>query len=390
MRILFLHNDYGKYSGEEAVVDQMMADRRAEGHVVDSYRPSTQSVRGTLVGNLRGFFSGIYSFQGVREVRRKLKEFRPDVVHIHNLYPFISPAALFECKKVGVPVIMTVHNYRLICPTGLFLRDGIPCEKCLEKGSEWSCILHNCEHSYFKSLGYTLRNWFARKTKAYLNCVDYFCCLTEFQKSKLIQSGIPEAKCKVFYNYIEDCSRPKEVVPTAKTFVGFVGRLSEEKGFDLLLEVARRHPEIQFRFAGAIRDNQEVPQLPNVEFCGQLDKHQLEKFYDESYFIAMPSRYYEGFPIVLLEVFAHAKPVVAPDHGAYSELLKMDGQTCGRLFRPLDVDDLEQSIVTFWNNPQMVQQASCLAQQHFDSHFAKHIILAQWQSFLKDEPKTSK
>ena len=83
---------------------------------------------------------GIYSSSGVRGMRDALRRERPDIVSVHNLYPFISPAALFECKKAGVPIVMTIHNFRLICPTGLFMRDGLPCEVCLERGNEWSCV----------------------------------------------------------------------------------------------------------------------------------------------------------------------------------------------------------------------------------------------------------
>lgn len=387
MRILFLHNDYGKYSGEEAVVDRMVADCLQAGHTVEVLRPSTQSLRGTLWGNIRGFFSGIYSFEGVSSVRQKLKDFHPDVVHVHNLYPFISPAALFECKKVGVPVVMTVHNYRLICPTGLFLRNGVPCEECLHRGNEWSCLRHNCEHSYFKSLGYSLRNWVARRTKAYLDCVDYFCCLTEFQKSKLVEAGFPEAKMKVIHNYIDDCvDQNAKIEESHEPFVGFVGRLSAEKGYDLLIDVARRHPEIPFRLAGAIREGQNLPPLPNVEYMGQLDKSQLEHFYHQAAFIAMPSRYYEGFPIVLLEVFAYGLPCVAPNHGAYPELMHEKGQVCGQIFNPLDADDLERAILQLWNDPSNTQRLGRLARQHYDSHYAPQIIKSQWAE-LYDQVK---
>ena len=96
-----------------------------------------------------------------------MRKEKPDIINVHNLYPFISPAALIECKKAGIPVVMTVHNFRLICPTGLFMRNGKPCEQCLDRKNEWSCIKYNCEHSIFKSIGYTLRKVYARWTKPY-------------------------------------------------------------------------------------------------------------------------------------------------------------------------------------------------------------------------------
>ena len=156
MKILVVHNDYGVYSGEEAVVDRMVADLKQSGNEVAMLRRSSAKARNTLTGHIHGFFSGIYSFSGRRMMRKALRDFRPDVVNIHNLYPFISPAVLPLCRKAGVPVVMTVHNYRLVCPTGLFLRDGTPCENCLQKGNERDCLRYNCEHSRLRSLGYVL------------------------------------------------------------------------------------------------------------------------------------------------------------------------------------------------------------------------------------------
>lgn len=167
MKILIVHNNYGKYSGEEAVVDKMAAMLQEHGHQVGFYRMTSEGSRESLSGKIKGFLSGIYSPAGVKGMREAIEREKPDIINVHNLYPFISPAALFECRKAGIPVVMTVHNFRLICPTGLFMRDGGPCELCLQKGNEWSCIRYNCEHSLFKSTGYTLRNAYARWTGAY-------------------------------------------------------------------------------------------------------------------------------------------------------------------------------------------------------------------------------
>ena len=139
MKVLIVHNDYGKYSGEEAVVDKMAAMLRAHGHEVAFYRLTSAGSRESLMGRVHGFVAGVYSIRGVRGMREALRRERPDVVNVHNLYPFISPAALRECRKAAVPVVMTVHNFRLICPTGLFMRDGRPCELCLRRGNEWGC-----------------------------------------------------------------------------------------------------------------------------------------------------------------------------------------------------------------------------------------------------------
>lgn len=225
MKILLVHNDYGKYSGEEAVVDRLAAMWTAHGHEVAQLRQSTAESRERLTGKIRGFCAGLYCPSGVKAIREALQREKPDVVNVHNLYPFISPAALFECKKAGVPVVMTVHNFRLICPTGLFMRNGRPCELCLENGNEWECVRYNCEHSLLKSVGYAARNAVARLSKAYSECVDKFACITDFQRKKLIEAGFAADRITVIPNSME---APVSYTPSIGNYVAYIGRLSYE------------------------------------------------------------------------------------------------------------------------------------------------------------------
>ncbi|MBQ6238103.1 MAG: glycosyltransferase family 4 protein [Bacteroidales bacterium] len=383
MRILIAHNDYGRYSGEEAVVDRQIADYKAAGHDVATLRLTSEGARDSVFGKIRGFFAGIYSIRGRRTMRRCLADFRPDIVHIHNLYPFISPAVLPLCKKNGVPVVMTVHNYRLICPTGLFLRNGHPCETCLERGNETGCILHNCEQSLFRSIGYALRNTTARLSRAYLDNVDHYCCLTEFQRAKLIAAGFDKDRISVIPNYIE-LPEPTDKPFPQQGFVGYAGRLSYEKGFDLLMEVARRHPEIEFRFAGTLREEEKATTLPNVTLCGQLGQEQLAAFYTQARFIVIASRCYEGFPLALLEASSHSRCCIAPDHGAFPDLMRdgHSGEMTGLLFRPLDTDDLEDKVVRLWNDTALASRLGHQARQNCQARFTKETVTRKWNDTL--------
>lgn len=387
MKILVVHNDYGKYSGEEAVVDRMIADGRRAGIEIETLRRTSKFSRESFFGRVRGFIAGIYSFSGRRMMREALRTFRPDIVHIHNLYPFISPSVLPLCRKAGVPVLMTVHNYRLMCPTGLFLRDGKPCENCLRNGNERDCIRYNCEHDRFRSLGYALRNTVARRWRLYLDNVDYFCCVTDFQRKKLIEAGFPPEKLKVMHNFVK-YEEPE--APNAETdawgtgYVAYVGRLSYEKGYDMLLEVARRHPEIEFRFAGTLRDKLEEELPSNVILCGVLQSERLARFYENAAFLVIPSRCYEGFPMVLLEASSHSRCCVAPNHGAFPELMTdpESGKVGGMLFNPCDIDDLEHSITTLWNNKTQATELGLDAKSNHDKRFLKRKIKIQWDEFL--------
>lgn len=393
MRILIVHNDYGVYSGEEAVVDRMIADGRRAGYEIETLRRTSKFSRDNFWGCVHGFMAGIWCVSSRRMMREALRTFKPDLVHIHNLYPFISPAVLPLCHRAGVPVIMTVHNYRLICPSGLFLRDGKPCENCLHNGNERDCIRYNCEHNKFRSFGYALRNMVARRTRAYIDNVDFFCCLTDFQRQKLIEAGFDAERIRVFPNYVKpvEAEAPNaETDKWGKGYVGYVGRMSHEKGFDMLLEVARRHPEIEFRMAGTIRDNENMDFPSNVCHCGQLSTERLARFYENASFIIIPSRCYEGFPITLLEASTHQRCCIAPNHGAFPELMTNpeSGETCGLLFAPLDVDDLEQKVVLLWNDHQLNEKLSTLAAENCKKRFAKHRLNKSWDAFLHSIAKS--
>ncbi|MBP5547934.1 MAG: glycosyltransferase family 4 protein [Bacteroidales bacterium] len=385
MKILVVHNDYGKYSGEEAVVDSMIAEGRKAGHEIETLRRTSKGSRDRFFGKVHGFMAGIFSLSGRRMMRKALRDFKPDIVHIHNLYPFISPAVLPICRKNGVPVVMTVHNYRLICPTGLFLRDGKPCENCLKNGNEWDCIRYNCEHSRFRSLGYALRNAVARWTRTYKDCVDLFCCLTTFQKEKLVAAGFDEEKITVIPNSVDYIEPQSEPLPECETdYVGYVGRLSEEKGYNLLLEVAQRHPEIIFRFAGTPRDDKQIEVPTNVRLCGQLTSKQLARFYTNARFIVIPSRCYEGFPVALLEAASHNKCCIAPNHGAFPDLMK-DKATeniCGLLFNPLEINDLEKKVVQLWNDKKLTDHLGQQAEDNYQRRFLKNQVNKNWDNIL--------
>lgn len=380
MRILLVHNDYGKYSGEESVVDQMAAMWTEHGHQVVQLRMSTADSRDSLVGKIHGFLAGFYSPKGVREMRRILKMEHPDVVNVHNLYPFISPAALFECKKADVPVVMTVHNFRLICPTGLFMRDGKPCELCLEKGNEWDCVRYNCEHSFLKSVGYAARNAVARYSEAYHKCVDRFACITDFQRRKLIQAGFDANKIVVIPNSVP-CSTSFQCV--SGNYVAYVGRLSHEKGYDLLIEVARRHPDMQFRFAGAQRTPEKIEMPGNVRFVGYLKGEELSEFIQNARFLVIPSRCYEGFPMSILEAAQFGKPTVGPNHGGFTEIIGEDKTAIGRLFVPGDVDDLEQHVVALWNNSDEIARLGEKAHDKLLREYSSEVIYKKWNDLIR-------
>lgn len=380
MKILLVHNDYGKYSGEEAVVDRLATMWTSHGHEIVQLRQSTAGSRESLIGKIHGFCAGLYCPSGVKAMREILQREKPDVVNVHNLYPFISSAALFECKKVGVPVVMTVHNFRLICPTGLFMRDGRPCELCLQKGNEWGCVRYNCEHSLLKSVGYAARNAVARLTGSYRDCVDKFACITDFQRKKLIQAGFSANKFEVIPNAVDALDSYESI---NGKYVAYCGRLSSEKGVDMIIEVARRHPEIEFRLAGALRDKDQFGILPkNVLLMGYLSGDKLTDFYKNAVFCVMASRWYEGFPMSILEAAQYGKTTIGPDHGGFTEIIGRGEKAIGQLFIPNDMIDLEKKITMLWSNPKIVKELGMKAFQKLQQEYSSEVVYKKWLKLM--------
>lgn len=381
MKVLLVHNDYGKYSGEEAVVDKMATMLVSLGYDVAQLRMSTAGIRDSLEGKIRGFVNGIYCPSGVKAMRETLKREKPDVVNVHNLYPFISPAALRECKKVGVPVVMTIHNFRLMCPTGLFMRNGKPCELCLEKGNEWGCVRYNCENSMLKSVGYAARNAVARIMRHYLDCVDVFACITDFQRHKLIQAGFPEERLTVIPNSMDFFSTLDS--STLGSYVAYSGRISREKGVDIIIDIARRHPDIPFKLAGAVRDGNLTENLPeNVELTGYLSGGSLSDFYKNARYFVMASRWYEGFPMTILEAASYAKPMIAPDHGGFTEIIGKGDDAIGLLANPSDVESFENAITTLRESPSECYRLGQKAFEKLKNEYSTEVISKQWECLL--------
>jgi len=353
MRIVHVHNEYGTLSGEEIMFRTIVELLREHGHEVLCFCRSSSQISPSLMGKTKAFFSGIYSFSSRKLFRKLICEFKPDIIQVQNLYPLISPSVLLEAALQKIPVAMRCANYRLICPNGLFMIKRRICEKC-SGGREWWCFLRNCENSLFKSAGYALRNYVARKLRFFINNVTMYICLTEFQKHKLIADGFPADRIAVVPNVVD----PKGVEASEKQgeYVGYVGRISPEKGLQTIIELARSCNDIQFKAAGSYdRIPQLAQQAPdNFEFIGHLDKKQLDVFYNNSRMIVLPSICYEGFPSVVIEAMVRQKPVICSRIGGLPEIVE-DGVT-GLLFEPGRADELAGKICYLWERPQICRK----------------------------------
>lgn len=360
MRILLIHNKYGKFSGEESVLEAQKILLEEQGNTVQLYSRSSEELIG-FWSKVNAFLSGFNNFRSVSEIKQLIFFFRPEIVHIHNLYPLISPSVLRIIHRLHIPIVMAVHNYRLVCPNGLFFTHGEICERCAG-GKEWNCIIKNCEGSIAKSVGYALRNFYARKRGLYSSNVSRFVCLTEFQKEKLFENGFSEEKMSVipaFLNVIPI----GELARSPKKYIAFSGRVNQQKGFDLiisameLLEIRNVSTNIlPLLAAGQIDQNFskqfEIPK--NIQLQGMLPKEQMNEFYRKANFLVFASRSYEGAPMVFFEAMQHRLPVIAPRLGAYPEMIENGFN--GLLFNPGDPEDLADKIKILSSNQDLCRR----------------------------------
>ena len=352
MDVLIVHNAYAKPSGEEVMLDRIAGLLGSYGHRVSTFYRSSAEVKGYR-GKTKAFFSGMYSPHGRRNMRDVVAQNRPDVAQVQNLFPLISPSVLLECSAETIPIVMRCANYRLLCPSGLLMTRGEVCERCAG-GSEWWCVLKNCEHSLPKSLGYALRNHVARRFRLFLDNVAIYICQTEFQKAKLVTAGFPRDRISV----IPNMCMPNGFQPSngLGDHVGYIGRLSPEKGVSALLTAARMLASVEFKAAGSLARMPDLPEQAsaNLEFVGHLEHESLDRFYKACSMLVVPSVCYEGFPSVIIDTMVRGKPVVCSRIGGLPEIVD-DGFT-GLLFEPGNAADLAEKIQYLWERPQLCRR----------------------------------
>lgn len=343
MKIFYIHNDYHQLSGEEHASKEIATMLESHGHKVCWFSRSSVGIGNNIGVKIKAFFAGIYNPFIKRDINKYLDEYTPDVCIIQNIYPFISSAVFEPIKQRHIPIVMRCPNYRLFCPSGLCLgRKGDVCEKCWGKGHEWHCVMNNCECSLSKSIGYAIRNAFNRITGKIRKNVDCFIVQSEFQKRKFVEQGIPEDHIGILSGILPEIGDVTD--RELGNWVTFVGRVSVEKGIDEFVNAARGLPKILFKVAGKIDENYHIPSdLPsNIEFVGFKKNQELNELYLNSRIVVVPSKWYEGFPNVILHAMLLKRPVITTRIGAMMNII--EDKKNGLLVNPADSENLRQMV----------------------------------------------
>ena len=353
MRILIAHNHYRQPGGEDAVVksefellkmfgeDVRLYERNNDDWENASWRVKWQAARDT-----------VWSRSSYDDFRRTLKDFRPDVVHFHNIFYALSPSVYQACRDEGVSVVQSLHNFRLMCANGLFFRQGRVCEDCLPH-RRWQGILHRCYHNSVLVTGAVVRmmdvHW-SRGT--WLNQVDRFVTATDFTRQKYATAGIPAEKIAVKPNFVyPDPGYRREENGGAL----FVGRLSGEKGVGTLLDAWDNTMPLPLTVIGGGPEEEHLKSeaarrgLKNVDFPGYVSPEEYDRRMRRAAVLIVPSVCYENFPRIVAEAFAYGVPVLASRLGSLAEIIE-DNQT-GRFFEPGQPRDLAGQVRWFADHP---------------------------------------
>ncbi len=365
MRVLALHNTYQQPGGEDVVFAAEGDILRQHGDEVVEYLEDNHEA--DRIGRMRLAARTIWSRASTRRLGEILRRVRPDVAHFHNTFLLISPSAYYACRDAEVPVVQTLHNYRLLCPAANFYRDGHVCEACLGRRIPYPGALHGCYRgSRAQSSVVAAMITVHRGLGTWQTRVDRYIALTQFARRKFIEGGLPPDRITIKPNFVHPDPGPGE---HQSGYALSVGRLSADKGISILLEAWRRLPDPPtLKVVGSGPLEPLVARAPHrVEWLGYQPRSRVLALMQDAAFLVFPSEWYEGFPMAVAEAFATGLPVLASGHGAMLELIS-DGET-GRHFTPGDAEHLASVVAWAVGHPADLREMGRQARAEFEAKY---------------------
>lgn len=361
LRVLVCHNRYRQRGGEDSVCESEVALLRQHGHDVELMSRNNDDVGSR--GALRAAAESVWSFDSSRALVQSIRSFRPDVIHVHNTFARLSPAIYWAAEGEGVPVVQTLHNFRLLCPQAMFLREGKVCEDCLGK-IPWRGAVRACfrgSRAQTAVLGGMVT--FHRAIGTWQSKVTRYIALNQFCRNKFIEGGLPPERIVVKPNFVDFDAPPA----ADRSGFLFVGRLSVEKGVAVLADAARKVPDAAVSVAGTGPEDAVLDGVPGIERLGALSGEAVREAMCRAGALVLPSIWYENFPRTLVEAFAAGLPVIASRLGALEELIT-HAET-GLLFNPGDATDLAKQLRFAIDNPDLMKAMGIRARARFELEF---------------------
>ncbi|MFG3257372.1 glycosyltransferase [Streptomyces sp. NPDC048172] len=381
MHVLVVHNRYASAqpSGENKVVDQEVALLRAAGHRVETFeRRSDDIAARSLPGKAAVPLLVPWNPSVRRELAARLRAQRPDVVHVHNVFPLLSPAVLAACADAGVPAVATLHNYTQVCPPGTLQRDGQPCTECVGSSVPLPAVRHGCYRDsrlatvpLAVSLTANRRRWWTG--------VERFFCISAAQRDVLVRAGMPAERLAVKHNFVPE---PDVRRTGPGEHVLYLGRLAETKGLRLLMaawdEIADGGGAgVPLVIAGTGPLEAEVTAWAvgrdDVRYVGLYGPEECRRAIARAVAVVAPSTWLEAFGLVVVEAMAAGVPAVAAGHGAFTELVE-DGVT-GLLHRPREAASLASCLRRITDGPERNQEMGRAARLRYERGFSPAVGL---------------
>ena len=397
MKVLMVNNHHKILGGAERYYFELSKLLVSKGHIVGFFSTKNQNNKPSkwqryfiekidvTNNDLRNFPPTLrrmfYSFDSKKKIAAVLDDFQPDVVHIQNIYYYISPSILSEIKKRSIPVVQTVHDYQLISPSVNLFHDGKICE-ITKPHNYYRAVLHKCiKNSYRASLVAVVSSYVQHVGKLYEKYVDYFIAPSTFVKDKLVEYGFPAHKIVHIPNFYQSSKISVTDGSTGENrrgqFVLYFGRLAEQKGiFDLLMSASHLRV-VPFKLVG-FYENKNTEQrvlnfinehdLKNVDVAAFQDDVRLRKILSHCAFTVVPSCWYENQPYSILESYSQKRPVIASNIGGIPEIVE-HGKT-GLLFTPGNTAEMTEKILQLWNNPSKTVALGKCACKYAEMKFA--------------------
>lgn len=364
-RVLIVHNRYIHRGGEDSVVESEAALLASHNIAVRVYEEDNHGLIGQSI--LLTVFDAFWSRRCAQRLEAEIVSFRPDVVHVHNFFPRISPVVFLVSHRLGIPTVMTLHNFRYACAQGMLLRNGQICELCLGRSGLWG-VLHRCYRGSLLQSAVLVASFGLHKVLGTFHSkVCRFIALNEFCRAKFVAAGLPAELLAVKPNFVE---LPK---PDQRPRYGglFVGRLSPEKGLETLLAALEQQTTVKFTIVGDGPMISKVPQTQRVNYLGWLASEDVWQAMVGAAYLVVPSLCYENFPRTIAEAFACGLPVIASGHGALAEIVE-DGVT-GLLFEPGNPVALARALSWAETHPDEMRTMGQNALQAYQDRYSPNV-----------------
>jgi glycosyltransferase involved in cell wall biosynthesis len=361
VKILSLHNYYQHAGGEDRVFANEATLLEKHGHTVIRISEHNNSIGS---GGIRAAGQAVWNQSSLQKVRKAVREHKPDLIHSHNTFPLLSPSIYRAGREANIPVVQTLHNYRLLCANATFLRHAAPCEECLKERSVFPAIRHACyRSSRAATAAVTTMLTVHRAAGTWEQAVDFYIALSNFSKAKFVEGGLPAERIAVKQNFLDTSNGPGS---GTGGYALFVGRLSEEKGIRMLRSAWASDLPYPLMVAGE-GPLSDIDWPQKVTPLGHQPSERIADLMGNAALLIFPSIWYECNPMAILEAFASGLPVIASDLGAMRELV--DHGRTGLLFRPGDPADLARTVRWAFDHPADLASMRLEARREYEAKY---------------------